>query len=350
MVQLRLALAAVAVAFALAKVDIRSTLRRAQNWLQRALPERSRSVGPALLMTADELYSRLLGDSTSDRRLVIIEVAHPSKPGASPRIPTSHRVWRPEYQLPVSATQPIDGLAPNMEQFEEFAQRLGIDEDSDVVLISELYDCTRLWWLFTGFGKRNVYVLDGGFAEWKQRAASKPFTALAKVRQQQQQRQQKVPQRGNWKARSFDAAMVATRAAVARLREVPQPRLWDVRTPEEFDGSVTLAGAARGGRIPWATKRVEWGMFRRGDGTGTWLPPNEIANVARRELSVQQGDTSHAHVFYCQSGVRTTQLIFGLCLAGWPVDRLKNYDGSWIEWSHEASDEDVLRGDPTDEA
>jgi 3-mercaptopyruvate sulfurtransferase SseA len=39
------------------------------------------------------------------------------------------------------------------------------------------------------------------------------------------------------------------------------------------------------------------------------------------------------HVFYCQSGVRTTQLIFGMHRAGWPLRALKNYDGSWVEWS-----------------
>ena len=39
-------------------------------------------------------------------------------------------------------------------------------------------------------------------------------------------------------------------------------------------------------------------------------------------------------VFYCQSGVRTTTHIFSLYLMGWDLDRLHNYDGSWIEWSY----------------
>ena len=47
------------------------------------------------------------------------------------------------------------------------------------------------------------------------------------------------------------------------------------------------------------------------------------------------------HVFYCQSGVRTTQLTFGLCLAGWPLERLKNYDGSWVEWSAVADNSEI---------
>ena len=48
------------------------------------------------------------------------------------------------------------------------------------------------------------------------------------------------------------------------------------------------------------------------------------------------------NTFYCQSAVRTTQLIFGLHRAGWPLETLRNYDGSWVEWSHLAKDDDIL--------
>ena len=37
-------------------------------------------------------------------------------------------------------------------------------------------------------------------------------------------------------------------------------------------------------------------------------------------------------VAYCNGGVTATQLLFGLHLAGMPVDCLRNYDGSWNEW------------------
>ena len=43
--------------------------------------------------------------------------------------------------------------------------------------------------------------------------------------------------------------------------------------------------------------------------------------------------------------VRTTQLIFGLARAGWPLERLKNYDGSWVEWSHLALAEEIATGE-----
>jgi len=107
---------------------------------------------------------------------------------------------------------------------------------------------------------------------------------------------------------------------------------------DEFNGRVTLAGAACAGRIPWASKRLDWDAFRRAD--GTWRDASEVRQIARELMNAEPADDLDL-VFYCQSGVRTTQLIFGLCRAGWPLEKLKNYDGSWVEWSHLASSEEI---------
>jgi len=37
--------------------------------------------------------------------------------------------------------------------------------------------------------------------------------------------------------------------------------------------------------------------------------------------------------FYCQSGVRCTNWVSTLYALGWPMEKLHNYDGSWIAWS-----------------
>jgi len=93
----------------------------------------------------------------------------------------------------------------------------------------------------------------------------------------------------------------------------------------------------------WASalgKRVDWHCFRRRD--GTWCSPDEIRAAAKELLNAApDDDAACVHTFYCQSGVRTTQLIFGLVLAGWPIRSLKNYDGSWVEWSHLANEDEI---------
>ena len=82
---------------------------------------------------------------------------------APARIPTSFRLWRPDYQLPLSDSQPLDGLAPTAQAFEALMQGFGVDAPTDVVLLSRQYDETRLWWLLTAFGKASVWLVDGGY-------------------------------------------------------------------------------------------------------------------------------------------------------------------------------------------
>lgn len=278
----------------------------------------------ALLIQPDDLVSRL-----GSERLVVIEVVAPEDEEPT-RIPGSQRVWRPDYQLPTSSVQILDGLAPTPEAFGDFAQRLGIHEDSDVVVLSRRYDETRLWWLFTAFGKRSVYVLDGGYDGYMAGAMRPTATAASPPRP-----------RGTWQPTpQLDAALLATRADVLRLRSDQEARLWDVRSPGEYDGTLTMKGAARPGRVPWASARVDWHCFRRRD--GTWCSPDEIRAAAKELLNAApDDDAARVHTFYCQSGVRTTQLIFGLVLAGWPIRSLKNYDGSWVEWSHLANEDEI---------
>ena len=45
-------------------------------------------------------------------------------------------------------------------------------------------------------------------------------------------------------------------------------------------------------------------------------------------------DKNKEHIFYCQSAVRTTTHIFAMYMLGWDINKLHNYDGSWIEWSY----------------
>ena len=133
--------------------------------------------------------------------------------------------------------------------------------------------------------------------------------------------------------------MLATRRDVLDLKAESEPRLWDVRTVEEHEGTTRLSGAARAGRIPWSSARVEWGLFRRED--GSWESASHVAERARAVLGTAPGD-GQIHTFYCQSGVRTTQLIFGMTMAGWELSQLRNYDGSWVEWSHTADESEIV--------
>jgi len=58
---------------------------------------------------------------------------------------------------------------PSKEQFTIEAQKLGINNDSAIVVYDDkgIYSSARVWMLFKAFGHKNIAVLDGGFIEWK---------------------------------------------------------------------------------------------------------------------------------------------------------------------------------------
>ncbi|WP_179344937.1 sulfurtransferase [Winogradskyella ursingii] len=58
---------------------------------------------------------------------------------------------------------------PSAEQFQSDARKLGINEDSLIIVYDDkgIYSSPRAWWLFKTFGFDNVAVLNGGLPEWR---------------------------------------------------------------------------------------------------------------------------------------------------------------------------------------
>ena len=106
-------------------------------------------------------------------------------------------------------------------------------------------------------------------------------------------------------------------------------RIWDTREPEEWSGAKRKWGAKRAGRIPWGTF-LSWKAFRHSGSEGSAFRSAEAISSA---IACHGLDPAQRHIFYCQSGVRTTTAIFALYLMGWDPAHLFNYCGSWIEWS-----------------
>ena len=110
-------------------------------------------------------------------------------------------------------------------------------------------------------------------------------------------------------------------------------QLWDSRDPGEWSGRQRLRGARRAGRIPWS-RHLCWREFRCGEGHGTaFRPDHELATIVERHGL----DPGMEQIVDCQSGVRSTTMLFALARLGWDPRRLFNHDGSWREWSRDRS-------------
>jgi thiosulfate/3-mercaptopyruvate sulfurtransferase len=235
-------------------------------------------------------------------------------------IPGSYQVDRPAIEAPPETQNGVSGNIINKEGFTKLAQRLGIDRDSTVIVYDSKYDATRLWWAFTYYGKNNVRALDGGVKAWRDAGFTVDLLAPDSAKA------------GNFTAAVSRPALRVDTPDVLKLKNNSKAQLWDNRDRKEYCGEELKKGAVRAGRIPWGN-HSDWALFKNKHNQAEWLD----AAVVKSVLEKQGYDVTKEQYFFCQSGVRSTQAIFALYLSGWSLDKLHNYDSSWIGWSRDQS-------------
>jgi thiosulfate/3-mercaptopyruvate sulfurtransferase len=101
----------------------------------------------------------------------------------------------------------------------------------------------------------------------------------------------------------------------------------DSRSDDEFTGKRQKEGATKGGRIP-NSKSIDWAKAVNYNGDKKLKSEVDLEKIYA-ELGASKNDTIIA---YCHSGVRSAHTTFVLTqLLGYK--NVKNYDGSWTEWS-----------------
>ncbi len=206
-----------------------------------------------------------------------------------------------------------NGMAVDRARFQAFARGLGIDDGTPVVVYDNAYDAARLWWLFRLYGKTDVRVLDGGWRAWDEAGyAVERGPGRA------------APEAGNFTAAPALAGWTAGFDEVAQARPDAGARLWDARDIPEWKGTGPIGEA----------RFIGWRAFRRAD-EGR---PSEFRTAAEIDAVLRTAgfEPEDDHIFYCHSGVRAATPMLALYLMGYPVERLRLYDGSWIEWSRRA--------------
>jgi thiosulfate/3-mercaptopyruvate sulfurtransferase len=255
-----------------------------------------------------------------DPKLVVLAVANVAEYRLPGHIPGAVRVWRPDYEVPVGQKYPFEGMMLERAEFEAFARKLGINDDTKLVIYDHQYDATRVWWGFFLYGKV-ARVLDGGFQAWK--AAGYDTDTFAPAE----------PKPGTFTAKPADPKLTAVMDDVHKAKDNPNVQVWDTREKSEWTGAELKKGAFRKGRIPWATF-FNWKEFKKPVAEGEPFTEFKTAADVQEVVKKYNVDRNKDNIFYCQSAVRTTTHIFALYMLGWDITKLRNYDGSWIEWSY----------------
>ncbi|HWI41596.1 MAG TPA: rhodanese-like domain-containing protein, partial [Verrucomicrobiae bacterium] len=231
-------------------------------------------------------------------------------------IPGSRQVDRPAYEAPAETQGGITGNLIDAAGFTRLAQGLGIDRDSTIIVYDTKYDATRLWWAFYYYGKGDVRVLDGGIKAWKDAGYDTAVLAPDAARA------------GSFVAKVAVPRLRVDTPAILALQNGGKGQLWDNRDRKEYCGEELKKGAHRKGRIPWG-KFSDWAIFKKKENPAEWIAAADAQGVLKK----LGADPKKEQYFFCQSGVRSTQALFTYYLLGWPVEKLHNYDSSWIGWS-----------------
>lgn len=71
----------------------------------------------------------------------------------------------------IDKSSPYEHMIPSAEEFAHYVQKLGITNDTHVVVYDRnekfgLFSAPRVWWTFRVFGHNLVSVVDGGLPKW----------------------------------------------------------------------------------------------------------------------------------------------------------------------------------------
>ncbi|AMO55344.1 sulfurtransferase [Endozoicomonas montiporae] len=228
-------------------------------------------------------------------------------------IPGARNIWRPDYEADASE-YPYKGMRASQQKMASLLGKLGATSSSKIVLYDDSngLDAARVWWILKLYGHDQVYLLNGGLRAWKQARFSTSIKPAF------------MPSKAQFEFKGTRHPEYL--AELKQIRQLPQQNtvLLDVRSADEFNGITRLQGAFGKGRIPDSV----WLEYSNSINASGFVAVNEL-----QQLFSDHGITPEKEIIvYCQSGVRSAHTHFVLTeLLKYP--NVKNYDGSWVEWS-----------------
>jgi thiosulfate/3-mercaptopyruvate sulfurtransferase len=202
---------------------------------------------------------------------------------------------------------------PAIEKFEATISRLGISEDSHIVIYDDKNGANaaaRAWWMLKAFGLKNVQVLDVGYQE-----AEKEGLEFSSGKETFEKA--KIINRKDW------LLPILTLEDVENELTNNSATVIDVRDSYRYKGKSEpidlIAGHIPGAiNIPFSENLDENGYF---------LKPE----ILREKYLKLLENKPEKLIIHCGSGVTACHTILALDYAGFEIPNL--YVGSWSEWS-----------------
>ncbi|SHF50997.1 thiosulfate/3-mercaptopyruvate sulfurtransferase [Vibrio gazogenes DSM 21264] len=257
-----------------------------------------------------------LSEHLSDPKLVILDSSIAFQIPAETEKDTVHNIpgaRRFDYdKVFCDPDSHLPHMMPSESRFNQCARQIGLNQDSLIVVYdnSGTLASPRTWWMLKAMGHEEVYILNGGLAEWKRQGH--PLATSF----------QKPIAPGNFSGTLspdffVDAAHVLEQMAQQNSLTI------DARSQARFTGAVAEPRAGiRSGHIPHSIC-VPFTCLIDGH---TLKPPEALRTILQETLP---HDTEE-YIFSCGSGVTACIVLLAAYICGY--QNLKVYDGSWTEW------------------
>lgn len=209
---------------------------------------------------------------------------------------------------------PIPNMIPDEKVFEAECRKLGINNDSLIVVYDNLgvYTGPRVWWMFKAMGHSQIAVLDGGLSAWKnENLPTEPI------------RENEIIS-GNFKA-NYQSDLVVDANTLLKNIDSKKFQVIDARSEERFFGLIPEPREnMSGGHIPNSINLPFETVLEK----GKMKSKQELTKIFKN-LNIE----NHSLAFTCGSGITACIIL----LASELVSENNNvlYDGSWAEWGQE---------------
>jgi len=203
-------------------------------------------------------------------------------------------------------------MMPSAEQFTLEVQKLGLNNDSVVVVYDSLgvFSSPRVWWMLKSMGLEQCAVLDGGLPAWKMAGF-----AISSGKQPVSH------DSGNFVANQAEGNFCDSQAVLAGIE----------------DSTITILDSRPGARFRGEVEEPRSGL-RKGHMPGAInIPFDDLLDQGQMKSKTELKQIMSRHVpagnrtiCSCGSGVTACMTAFAAHLLGY--DNVSVYDGSWCEW------------------
>ncbi|MGI9352761.1 MAG: sulfurtransferase [Rhizobiaceae bacterium] len=230
----------------------------------------------------------------------------------------------------VDQNNPIPDMLVHAEQFEKIIGRLGIDNETLVVVYDNMgvpVGSARFWWALSYFGHNRVKVLDGGLKQWQleKHPVSKEIPEISQTTYTANPRRSWIAQREEVNAAISDGETL----------------IIDCLPEEQYSGHDNPWGT-RAGHIPGAVNIPAISNLDPALSSATLA---ERAKLLEQRGSFIFSDVATITELYKGVGLRPEREIITYCGRGYAAScgmlalkaighgNVRLYDGSWADWS-----------------